>query len=144
MAFLGVLGFFGKIPFTCSTEQVATFKDLQIQRQSRYATHDVLGQKPVQEYIGPALTTVSFKIQLRSYLKSNPATYLAMLKDILDSGKAQRLLLGPQYYGKYILTGYSEDQKYFNGIGACIAADVSLQLDEAQGFSLLQYLKNMI
>lgn len=144
MAFLGVLGFFGKVPFTCSSEQVATFQNLQIQRQSRYATHDVLGQKPVHEYVGPSLTTMSFKIQLRSYLNSSPSAYLPLLKDMLESGEAHRLLLGPKYYGKYILTGFSEDQKHFNGIGLCIAADVSLQLEEAQGFSLLQYLKNMI
>ncbi len=144
MALFGVLGFFGKVPFTCSSEQVATFQNLQIQRQSRYATHDVLGQKPVHEYVGPALTTVSFKIQLRSYLKSSPEVYLSLLKDMLESGDAQRLLLGPKYYGKYVLTGFSEDQKFFNGLGTCIAADVSLQLEEAQGFSLVQYLKSMI
>ena len=144
MALFGVLGFFGKVPFTCSSEQVATFQNLQIQRQSRYATHDVLGQKPVHEYVGPSLTTMSFKIQLRSYLKSSPEVYLSLLKDMLESGDAQRLLLGPKYYGKYVLTGFSEDQKFFNGLGTCIAADVSLQLEEAQGFSLVQYLKSMI
>lgn len=144
MALFGVLGFFGEVPFTCSSEQVATFNDVQVQHQSRYANHDILGQKPVHEYVGPANSTVSFKVKLYAQHNAPPSLYIELLQDMLNSGEAQRLMLGTRYYGKYILTGFTENQQFFNGVGNSIVTEVTLNLEEAQGFSLFQYLKNLL
>lgn len=144
MAFLGVLGFFGKVPFTCSSEQVATFKDLQISHSSRYASHDVIGEKPVSEYIGPSKMEISFKMQLSSRFKSPPSVYIAILKNMLDSGESHHLCFGPEYMGKFILTSFSEDRKFFNGQGIPIVTDVSLTLIEDESTTLLSTLKNLL
>lgn len=137
MASLGVLGLFGSVPFTCSTAQVMTFKNLQVQRSARFAKHDLIGRKPVLELVGPELTTLSFTISLRSQFNCAPTIYLPMLQTILETGEANRLLLGPDYFGKYVLESYSEDRKFHNGFGVCIGADVSLFLREAEGTNLL-------
>lgn len=134
---LGVLGIYGTVPFMCSTAQVLTFKDLKVQRAARFASHAVLGQKPVPEYIGPDATTVTFTIQLRSQYGSHPTVYLPLLQTQLEAGMPQTLMLGPDYMGEFILESYSEDRLYHTGLGVCTGADVTLNLREASGFNLL-------
>ena len=38
---VGLLGMFGTVIFTCSSVQVMTFKDLQVQRAARFAMHSM-------------------------------------------------------------------------------------------------------
>lgn len=134
---LGILGLFGDVFFTCSSSQVKTFKDLQVQRSARFAKHDLIGQKPVLEKIGPDLPTVTFTIQLRSQFNSAPSLYLPILWGMIDDCEAYKLILGPDYFGKYVIEGLSEDRKYHNGYGVCIAADISLSLRAAEEASTL-------
>lgn len=140
----GIQGIFGMVPFTCSSAQVLTFKDVSIQHTSRYVTHDVIGQQPVNEYIGPALTTVSFNVQLRTQQNSPPAVYIILLKEMLENGKSYPLCLGPDYLGRYILNSFTENRIYFNGFGTAIATDVALQLTLDKSFSLLQSANKLI
>lgn len=130
-----VLGFFGLVPFTCSSVAVQTFKDVSIQHEARYTVHDVIGANPVPEYIGPGQTKVSFALKLTTQLGTPTAT-LALLKTMQESGESYRLLLGPNYMGKYYLHSFSEDQPYHNGLGAAQVVDVTLNLEEDKGFSL--------
>lgn len=102
---LGVLGMYGIIPFVCSSNAVATFKDVNIEHATRFATHEVIGQTPVNEYIGPDRNKVSFSIQLRAAFGSSLAVYFALLNAQFETGEANHLILGPDYMGKYILTG---------------------------------------
>lgn len=74
------VGIFGKLPFLCSSAVTFTFKDLSVSRSARWATHEIIGKKPVLEYIGPGLTEVSFNIQLNSMLGTPPLTALIQLK----------------------------------------------------------------
>ena len=87
---------------------------------------------------------ISFKMQLSSRFKSPPSVYIAILKNMLDSGESHHLCFGPEYMGKFILTSFSEDRKFFNGLGMPINTDVSLSLIEDKSFSLLNTLTNML
>ena len=129
---IGLQGMFGLVPFTCSDKRVLTYQDLQVQRSARYASHEIIGQKPVNEFIGPDSDMVSFKIQLIRNLGVSPAVYLAILREMLD------------YFGKYILSDLSEDRKYYDGRGGLLNCDVTLNLTEAKGFSLVAYAKSMV
>ena len=42
----GVTGLFGLVPFVCSASVVSTFKDVNRELSTRWAQHDVIGQKP--------------------------------------------------------------------------------------------------
>lgn len=141
---IGLQGMFGLVPFTCSDKRVLTYQDLQVQRSARYASHEIIGQKPVNEFIGPNSDKVSFKIQLIRNLGVSPAVYLAILREMLESGEAYRLVLGLDYFGKYILSDLSEDRKYYDGRGDLLNCDVTLNLTEAKGFSLVAYAKSMV
>lgn len=125
------LGLLGAIPFVCSTSVVMTFKDLQVERSDRWATHEVIGGKPKLEYIGPQLNQVSFSMQLNSALGVTPLAALVALRELMELHEPQRLLIGPDYMGKFIIESISESRKYHNGLGICVSAEVTLNLREA-------------
>ena len=141
---LGILGMFGLVPFTCSGNAVQTFKDVQINHEARYAVHDVIGNAPVPEYIGPGQRKITFNMQLRSQFGSPPAVVIELLKQMLDSGESYRLCLGPEYLGKFYLRSFSEQRKYFDGAGVAIATDVSLSIEEDQGFNIVTSFLDMV
>lgn len=125
------LGLLGVIPFVCSSSVVMTFKDLQVERSDRWATHEVIGQKPKLEYIGPQLLQVRFAIQLTSALGITPLAALVALKEMMELHEPQRLLIGPEYMGKFIIESISECRKHHSGLGICVSADVTVNLREA-------------
>lgn len=129
MAF-GVTGLFGTLPFVCSSNIVNTFKDVNRELTTKYARHDVIGRKPVLEWIGEEPDRISFKIRFDSSLNSPPETGLLLLKRMLDSHKAQRLLLGPRYMGKFILESISEERRFHTGLGVCQIAEATISLTE--------------
>lgn len=125
------LGVFGTIPFVCSSSAVLTFKDLQVERTDRWATHDVLGQKPKLEFIGQQLISVSFSIQLSASHGISPVLAMLTLKRIMEKHQPQRLMIGTDYFGKFILESMSENRKHHNNFGQCVYAEVTLTLREA-------------
>lgn len=54
---MGMIGLLGKVPFICSDRRILTFSDLG-KKTARFATHNIIGQKPVLEYLGPDADTV--------------------------------------------------------------------------------------
>jgi phage protein U len=124
-------GLFGKVPFVSSSAVVYTFKDLSVSRSARWATHEIIGKKPKLEYIGPGLTEVSFNIQLNSSLGTPPLVALIMLKNMLEKKQPERLLIGPDYLGKFVIESIGEERKYHNNFGICVSAEVSITLKEA-------------
>lgn len=125
------LGLLGMIPFVCSSSVVMTFKDLQVERSDRWATHEVIGQKPKLEYIGPQLLQVSFSIHLNSALGVTPLAALVALREMMELHEPQRLMIGPDYMGKFIIESMSENRKHHSGLGICVSADVTINLREA-------------
>ena len=125
------LGLLGVIPFVCSSSVVMTFKDLQVERSDRWATHEVIGQKPKLEYIGPQLLQVSFAIQLTSARGITPLAALVALKEMMELHEPQRVRIGPEYMGKFIIESISESRKHHSGLGICVSADVTVNLREA-------------
>lgn len=127
------LGLFGVIPFVCSDSAMMTFKDLSVSRSTRWATHEVIGRKPVLEYVGENLATVTFNMQFMTGERMPPPLIaLKGLKELFDQHKAHRLLIGPDYLGKFVIESIGEERKHHNRFGVCVNAEVSLTLKEAE------------
>ncbi len=141
---MGMQGMFGYVPFSVSSVAVQTFKNVQINHEARYAVHDVIGEHPVPEYIGPGQKKISFTIQLRQLLGGAPALTVETLKNMQASGESYRLMLGPDYMGKYYLRSFTEQRQYFNADGASIATDVQLNLEEDRGFNTISTVLNVV
>lgn len=126
----GVTGLFGNIPFVTSSSVCLTFKDLKVERSTRWATHEVIGKKPVVEYVGPGLASVSFTIQLNSLLGMPPIAVLKGLQMLMEKKEAQRLLIGPDYLGKFVIESVSEDRKEHTNLGVPVSGSVTITLKE--------------
>jgi phage protein U len=127
-----LLGTFGDIVFEVSDERVKTFDGYNRQGQARYASHEVLGRKPILEYLGAALDQVSFSMKLNAGLGVNPVEELAKLRKMLNGGQAARLVIGgkPQGEDKWVLESLSETYDYLDNKGNVIVATVNLTLKE--------------
>lgn len=130
-----MLGTFGDIVFEVSDERVNTFDGYSRQGQARYASHEVLGRKPVLEYLGTALDQVSFSIKLNAALGVNPVKELAKLRKMLNGGQAARIVIGgrPQGEDKWVLESLAETYDYLDNKGNVLVATANLTLKEYIG-----------
>lgn len=127
---MGVIGAFGSLPFVCSHIKQLTFNDLSRENSVRWAKHDVIGQKPVREFIGPELSTISFKIRFDSSTGIPPMVGLKHLKSMMENGMHKSLVIGGEYIGRYTIDSISEERRFHSGVGVCIVAEATIQLTE--------------
>lgn len=57
------IGSLGDIVFEVSSSKVVTFKDYKRTTKARFQSHDIIGQKPILEYLGPDGEEISFTMQ---------------------------------------------------------------------------------
>lgn len=130
---MALLGRYGSLNFYCSADSVLTFTELQREHAGRWARHDVLYKKPVLEFIGPDLASVSLKVRFDATLGFSPIWGLAKLKRMQENRIHKYLIVGGEFMGKYILESVSEERKHFTGKGVCFIAEATLNLVEYSG-----------
>lgn len=130
-----IVGFMGGIPFYASRHAVHTFDNFEREGSARYAKHDIIGKKPVLEYIGPDLDGISFEINLQAELGVDPETALDKLRKLRDNGKAFSIVVGGRRKGKYfwVIESLSEKTTYWSRTGQMLSAHVSVKLKEYFG-----------
>ena len=134
---MSVLGILGTCPFVCSSDRVLTFNDLNRKTKTRWATHEVIGRKPVVEYIGPDADTISMAIRLDAMMNMAPATWLNLLQTMQESGSSHILIIGGEYFGRFVIESIDEERKYHTGGGIPIVAEAKLSLKEASSGGIL-------
>lgn len=127
---MAVLGLLGVCPFYCSDSNVLTVDNFQKKMSARHAEHAVIGRKPVLEYVGQSLDEITFNIRLDAGLGTPPAVGLALLERMIQSGAGQILLLGSEYFGRFVITSIDQDRRYFNGVGVPRVVDCKISLKE--------------
>lgn len=141
---MGVIGTFGTLPFVCSSAFVLTFDGLSRELSVRWAQHDVIGAKPVMEYIGPDLASISMTIRFDSTLGLAPLLGLKKLKGMLEDGTARALIIGGEYFGRFIMESVSEERRHHTGFGVCQVAEAKISLKECGGTSLWNELQSLL
>lgn len=125
-----MIGSIGSIAFTASTDKVFTFNSLSDQAEARYATHDIIGKKPLLEFIGPGIKSFSMSVRLDAALGVNPLNELTGLESIRDEGEAVPLVIGDNYKGDFVIKGISSDYRAHDNAGRLLLADITLSLEE--------------
>lgn len=125
-----VIGSLGQLPFVCSRSKVLTFTDLSRDNAARWAKHEVIGKKPVLEYIGPDLSTASLTIRFDSTLGVPPIVGLNRLKRMLENREYKTLIIGGEYLGRYVIESIGEVRKFHTGAGVCQVAIATINLTE--------------
>ena len=127
------IGSFGSLAFICSEKKVRTFSDLSRELAVRWAKHDLIGQKPVLEWVGEGLSSVSLKIRFDVSLGTVPKDGLDHLKRMMENGLAKTLIIGGENLGRYVIESIAEERRFHAGDGACLVAEATLNLAEWAG-----------
>lgn len=128
-----IIGALGSLPFVCAYGKVLTFNDLSREHSVRWAKHEVIGKKPVLEWVGEDLMTVSLKIRFDTSLGVPPLIGLYHLKKMINNKQVKTLVIGGEYFGRFVIESISEERKYHTGAGVCMVAEATLNLLEWSG-----------
>lgn len=129
MAYVGSIN---GIPFIVSSRYLRTFSDYNRSIKSKWATHDIIGQKPKLEFLGSDLENISFKMLLRKDLGVNPEEEIETLKKWCDEGEYFPIIINqkPINDNYWVITSISETILHTDAYGEIISAEVSLSLTE--------------
>lgn len=127
-----LVGFLNTTPFIASSLILRTFDDYKRQGQGRWSKHDLIGQKPVLEYLGSDIEKISFKMLLRADQGISPAKELKRLRQWRDTGAVLPLIIGgkPIGSGFWVIDSLDEGIKYWTKFGHIFTAEVSVSLVE--------------
>jgi len=126
------IGSLGDIVFEVSSDKVFTFDDLKRDVKMRYAKHEVIGNKPILELVGPDLSEIKFKMLLSASLGINPLKEMDAIYTAFQSGNAMVLMLGNYVVGNYkwVIGDFSESYSEIDNKGIVWKLEVDITLQE--------------
>lgn len=126
------IGTFGAVVFETSTDLVRTFKDMTRDTNVRLANHDIIGKKPVIEWIGPGTDTIKFSMQFNSILGVEPSDEEKKLRDMAQTGKVAHIIVGGEPISdyKFIIESISSSGRIYDRDGNLIKSMVDITVKE--------------
>ena len=126
------IGTFGNVVFETSNDLVRTFKDMTRDTNVRLASHDIIGKKPVIEWIGPGTDTIKFSMQFNSILGVEPKDEEKKLRDMAQTGKVAHIIVGgePIRDYKFIIESISSSGRIYDRDGNLIKSMVDITVKE--------------
>lgn len=128
----GPFGSFGDIVFEVSSRHVLTYRDYKRATKARYGSHEIIGQKPIIEYMGPDGEELSFSMQFRPELGVNPAEEADKVRKICETGKHDYLIIGNVVIGAnpWVIASVSESAEIWDNMGRIIKSKIDVTLKE--------------
>ncbi len=126
------IGSLGYIVFTVSSMKVLTFKEYKRNTKARTASHEIIGQKPVTEFLGPAGEEISFTMDFLAGLGVDPAGQADKLRTMCENGETAYFMLGNECVGanKWLVTSVGESADVIDDNGRIINSRVDVTLQE--------------
>ncbi|HBF38071.1 MAG TPA: hypothetical protein DDW50_12195, partial [Firmicutes bacterium] len=105
-----MIGYFNDIGFEVSDERIYTFNGFKLEASARYSAHEIIGEKPKTEYVGPNLQTITFTINLNGTFGVKPRDEMIIWSDMAQFGAADYLVIGEKVLGddQWIVKSVSE------------------------------------
>ncbi len=127
-----MIGAFGDITFESNDQRILTFTGFQRDSSSRFATHEVIQKKPVTEFLGPDLDTISFTIQLSGAFGVKPREEMEKWLRKNREGHAETLVIGNKGlgYDKWIVTSVSQMWDVIFNKGEVYSGRVDIEIQE--------------
>lgn len=127
-----MIGLLGGLRFRVSDSYLLTFNNLKREVSASWNTMNRIGQKPLSEFGGAQLQTVTFDIHLDASLGVKPLKMLKLIERMVESGQVNRLVIGKKMVGKnrWAITKSSETWDTVLNRGELTRASVSLTLQE--------------
>lgn len=126
------LGSLGDIVFTVSTFKNLTFKDLTHTVQNRFHNHEVIGNKPLTEFLGNDLDDLTFTMELQHDLSYTVEEILAKLNQYQIEAAPLDFTVGNKPFGvdKWQISSLSEAYDIIYKNGYIYKATVNVTLKE--------------
>lgn len=127
-----MIGLLGSLRFRVNDNKVFTFSNMKREVSASWNTMERIGQKPISEFSGPNLQTISLDITLDASLGVRPRQLLEILERMTESGQAKELVIGRKMVGKnkWVITKCSQAWDVILRGGELYRANVSLSLQE--------------
>ena len=127
-----MIGYFGKIRFETSDKRILTFRDFKRDSSVRSEKHNVIGAKPVKEFIGPELDTITFTIDLSAANGVNPRVDAEKWLRMNRAGQAHMLVIGDRWLGldKWTVENVSQAWNMVFNKGELYSCSVDITLEE--------------
>lgn len=126
-----IIGSLGDVPFVVASGLVRTFRDYSRDGNGRWAKHDLIGQKPVLEFLGKDIEKISFKMVFRADQGINPEKEAQKLRKMRDNGEIMVLILADKPVGdnSWVIESIGENVTFWDAFGniQAMSVDVSLQ-----------------
>ena len=126
------IGSLGDIVFTVTRDEVRTFHNYRRSTKARFASHEVIGKKPILEYIAPEGEEITFTMQLHVGLGVNPAEETAKLRKLCEKGEPMQLIFGNEPVGMHmwVIESLGESAERIDHGGRILVTQVELTLKE--------------
>lgn len=125
-----MIGSFGDTAFITSANKIYTYTGFNKTGEARYAEHALTGKKPLLEFIGPGLESVSYSVKLDTSYGIKPEEEIKKLMQLRDAGEAKPLVLGGRFLGNYVIISLSETHKVVDNRGQLRIVDLNINLRE--------------
>ncbi len=115
-----------------SDEKILTLNNFNRSNSVRFTAHEVLGKKPVQEYLGQSLDTITFDISLKASNGVNPVDVMNQLIVLQREGALISIFIGDMAFGmfRWVIKDLSNDFKHIDNKGNTLAIDINISLEE--------------
>lgn len=130
MAKIGNLG--KLIVFETSDKKILNFNDFTQDVSGRWSSHNRIMRKPLSEFNGPDLRSISFVINLNAMLGVKPSKIIKNIENAVERGLTYKLVIGGKKVGKYKwkITNMSEKWSVVFTRGELVQAALELTLEE--------------
>lgn len=120
------------IIFEVSEHKIYNFQNFTRATKVRFAKNDVLQKKPVSEYVGSDLDTISLKIELKAELGVNPRDEVDKLIKLQRDGVIVSIILGGKPFGVYRwrISDISSVFERIDNKGNCFAINCDISFEE--------------
>lgn len=127
-----MVGSLGPVVFSVSDAFVRTISNYSRKTSVRIESHDIIGQKPLSEWVGLSCDSISFTVKLSAFRGVNPKEEAEKLRRMAERGEAVTFVMGgaPVTHNKWLIESVDEDANYYDRMGNIISSDVKLSIRE--------------
>lgn len=127
-----MIGYFGDVIFETSDQRILTFSNFKYDSAGRWEKHNVISQKPVSEFVGPDLDTITFTINLNGSYGVKPRDQMELWNSMVNNGTVDVLVIGTKALGqdKWAVKSVSEAWNTVFNMGELYSGSIDVTLEE--------------